>query len=1749
MTPLAWYLLLVLLLSGATFFLARPGSAGRSIALKLSGHAWFLALLSGAFILHFLGWERSGAPPGPETAPYRLEHTGFYTVLGEALTFRSDRTARAARLSALHAGESLTLEPREEGAFSWLLEADADALPLRIDGTCVNLPDSHWLRPGDTLVLEDPGRNRFLTVQWKIDPEDGSQRWFYNQGALDQGRQVPDFAEPLLIEERTLQEGLRLSAMVQHRLPRALRRLESAAGSADLPWWNRLFSRGQARDERLAAGVSLADVKTRYRELFPLTRSILWVRQTLHSPESPMGALITPEGAGSPRYFRAGVEGARVQLAVTEANQPLRWELPGGSRVRYGFGDADAATLVLDPQRHDDRELGLFSYVHFESPRSWGLPENPAEGFMIFSREVLLQVDGFQLDSGFDREPFYAKARYLSGHGAFEVNDGRDFLGSRESPNGHAAQRPDEIFRLGGQRGVALRFVRQASPVPYPGPLAVAALLIGAGLFTAEIRCDPKASRQRLDLAWTLLWGFVAVLLVVRLVLAYRVAVLPPTDATVKMVQNVFQKSFWVAFLAIVLIPSLLVLVRWLTHAPRWVTRFGWRVSSIAGSLAGLLPGRLRSVSSSYPPILVVTGLALTLWIGMGAITRQDALFGMRVNLIAHLLILVGLAGSARWIVQQGPRARVVFALLWLLAPAFIVLAGDPGFSIHFLSLVLVALVLAVWNRTRLRRLTVAALVGAALLLVLAPAFLPRLLQVQWIDPLVMKLSDLAGEHIYYRLVVPGVDQEVLARPAEEDAYSMTYFLRNSKQHWQMLLYAAEGASLPRGYGRAPLSRIGMTYPTSMSDCVYAVYVLAEHGGVAGFLLLLLYVGLGAVLVYAAGHLPDLERHRSLALIGVGAAFALAAFYMASANLGLLVFTGQNLPLLSLVSGSDLLVGAVLLALTTVLLRYRLAGEQPVPFRSQPWVRRITQGYLLVLVLGALALAGRLVALAGDKALRGDFTLEEQVHDRFAANLPEPGKRKALRLDREEIRVDSPDLLSWPEKQFVRAFELQSDRYDPLAGFYYLEPTDTPAEPRLRINRSYLNLASPFKPPAPWGGVIEARGEELPALSLLGQGLTLWPRSSSQGGHTIRLHEDEPHLPEPEELSNWIVLAWRGTNLCQLSNKEGKLFVESYASSDDLRFQVHVDGEPLRPLEERALTGKEVLRITGEIVGDRHRRLAYSLMYLGRQRPVIAFSTWRNGKLRRVVSEGSLARLAEDLGKALDERGAERRPALPSSLTLTVDDALQQKLERSLADWMDRIYSDADPPHRRRGLSLTVLDAFSGEILALPSLPAWKIARTSGRPGLQQPPERLWVRNDNLRNHAIGSTIKPVLFAAVASGYWPTVDIGQLAVRHDNACGPGSPGAIHPHCSLAGIRLETTWDCLQGGEALGLIDARSFLVESRNFYAGVLGLLGTAVEPRDWSSIVVPGRTPTDGATLVAYGNIPHAASLAWAPPERSSFTLADRNSPNLRVTELKKSILFRQLPAVFGLESGLESGSGAPYREYLLRKMETFYPALSGTGAEESSGLEAAMPDLQSLRADSFHSIRRHLLSLFLGGGTAGRWNNIRLAEAAARLATGQAVEAHLGQGSDQSQDFEPLPEPLSRQDWRVAHLIEPLRSVATTGTARDLRGTVTSAEQDGYRILVKTGTLEELPPPAGRQHYENETLLFVIGKWNDGSFVQGLTLSGVLHLQDSKPADRREWVRAEVAQPILSDLLAYLKAREHERQPSPGSTTAPGR
>lgn len=67
----------------------------------------------------------------------------------------------------------------------------------------------------------------------------------------------------------------------------------------------------------------------------------------------------------------------------------------------------------------------------------------------------------------------------------------------------------------------------------------------------------------------------------------------------------------------------------------------------------------------------------------------------------------------------------------------------------------------------------------------------------------------------FYRLAnFTDTEEDLLIARSGDNEANLNVLLDNSRQDWQILLYAAQGASDYKGYGQAPLSKRGMTYST-----------------------------------------------------------------------------------------------------------------------------------------------------------------------------------------------------------------------------------------------------------------------------------------------------------------------------------------------------------------------------------------------------------------------------------------------------------------------------------------------------------------------------------------------------------------------------------------------------------------------------------------------------------------------------------------------------------------------------------------------------------------------------------------------------------------------------------------------------------------------------------------------------------------------------------------------------------------------
>ncbi|MBV9539820.1 MAG: hypothetical protein JO167_01010, partial [Alphaproteobacteria bacterium] len=121
-----------------------------------------------------------------------------------------------------------------------------------------------------------------------------------------------------------------------------------------------------------------------------------------------------------------------------------------------------------------------------------------------------------------------------------------------------------------------------------------------------------------------------------------------------------------------------------------------------------------------------------------------------------------------------------------------------------------------------------------------------------------------------------------------------------------------------KGHGYLAIPRPTVLAPYHLNDNVTAIHLIAPLGRLGAATLLLLLAT--AALLYTRGRegLPP-----PLRLAGIAALWTMfgAALYMILANLEVLPFTGKNVYFLAASSGSDLLEGAILLALAVAAVR------------------------------------------------------------------------------------------------------------------------------------------------------------------------------------------------------------------------------------------------------------------------------------------------------------------------------------------------------------------------------------------------------------------------------------------------------------------------------------------------------------------------------------------------------------------------------------------------------------------------------------------------------------------------------------------------------------------------------------------------------------------------------------------------------------------------------------------------------------
>ena len=152
--------------------------------------------------------------------------------------------------------------------------------------------------------------------------------------------------------------------------------------------------------------------------------------------------------------------------------------------------------------------------------------------------------------------------------------------------------------------------------------------------------------------------------------------------------------------------------------------------------------------------------------------------------------------------------------------------------------------------------------------------------------------------------------------------------LQGAIEHtWENAAMIHEGGVWGRGFDGAPNRRSMVPQTALQYDSTFSFFIAAEHGAVGGVALAILYMCPLGIVLWSSRRMFD-SGHALAAVIA--ASFFGEAIVHVAANLGAVPFTGRNLPLLSVLSMSDLFRWTILFALMgqTVLWRTSRLDEQ-----------------------------------------------------------------------------------------------------------------------------------------------------------------------------------------------------------------------------------------------------------------------------------------------------------------------------------------------------------------------------------------------------------------------------------------------------------------------------------------------------------------------------------------------------------------------------------------------------------------------------------------------------------------------------------------------------------------------------------------------------------------------------------------------------------------------------------------------------
>jgi hypothetical protein len=273
----------------------------------------------------------------------------------------------------------------------------------------------------------------------------------------------------------------------------------------------------------------------------------------------------------------------------------------------------------------------------------------------------------------------------------------------------------------------------------------------------------------------------------------------------------------------------------------------------------------------------------------------------------------------------------------------------------------------------------------------------------------------------------------------------------------------------------------------------------------------------------------------------------------------------------------------------------------------------------------------------------------------------------------------------------------------------------------------------------------------------------------------------------------------------------------------------------------------------------------------------------------------------------------------------------------------------------------TIMNGTTGDILALASFPNTK----EDAAGLHQG----WERNQNFVNLPIGSVAKPLLSAAILD-IWPELSTFEIP-RYD-------AGEFD---TVLGVQFSPTID--DDHSYADWIDFTTFLQHSSNKFAASLMLMALSQDPLHEDARL-------DAAPTALY-------RLQGADHARLPVLQLDAyNQLRTPSSRLKWPDELRMLFDIYVEHIEREGTQLLTDPLYDKTVWQPLLDRLQDTRFLKPWDLRSISPERVNLAINDARNLRQDYLTLIIGGSTS-RWNNVKLAEAFARLVTGTRIQARL--------------------------------------------------------------------------------------------------------------------------------------------------------